>query len=75
MNVPNVRWQPVFISNESAMLLCGLGALALMLGTTVAYVADEDPARQPMLEMCGGLLIIGGLAFVGFALGPFLGRP
>ena len=57
------------------MLLCGLSVLSLSLGTAVAYAADRCPSRRPTLEMWGGLLIIGGLAILGFALGPYMGHP
>ena len=41
---------------------------ALLLGTTMAYIADRFTALRVVLETAGGLLIIGGLGIIGFEM-------
>ena len=60
------------ISNAVISLLCALSVLASMLGAAVAYLASRFPQRQSTMEFLGGLLLIGGLALLGSALGPFI---
>jgi hypothetical protein len=42
---------------------------ALVVGTTMAYLADRYSAQRVVMETAGGFLIIGGLAIIGFARG------
>jgi hypothetical protein len=54
------------------MIAAVISIAALLLGATMAYVADRFPARRGLLETVGGFLIIGGLAIIGFARGCLL---
>ena len=45
--------------------------LSVVLGATIAFVADRFPAHDEALETGAGILLIGGLAFLGSALPMF----
>jgi VIT1/CCC1 family predicted Fe2+/Mn2+ transporter len=57
------------------MLFCGFGASSFVLGTVIAYAAERRPRRKAKMELCGGFLIIGGIAVLGYGLGHAVGRP
>jgi putative Mn2+ efflux pump MntP len=45
-----------------------LSLMSMVLGATIAYVADRFPAHVETLETSAGALLIGGLALLGCAL-------
>ena len=46
-----------------------------MLGTAIAYSASSYPKHQEAVETLAGLLLLGGLALMGYALEAVLGQP
>jgi hypothetical protein len=56
-------------------MILGLSTMSLLLGTAVAYMASRYPERRAILETVGGVLLIGGLGFMGYALEAALGPP
>lgn len=48
-----------------------MSVLSVSLGAAVARYAERLPARTELLEMIGGILLIGGFAATGCAL-PFI---
>jgi len=50
------------------MIVIFSSVTALVLGTTMAYVADRYPAQRVVLQTAGGFLIIGGLAIIGLEM-------
>jgi hypothetical protein len=49
--------------------------MSLVLGTTIAYLASSYPEHRAVMETVGGILLIGGLGLMGFALEAVLGHP
>jgi hypothetical protein len=56
-------------------MITGLSTLSLILGTAIAYLASGYPERQAVMETVGGILLIGGLGLMGYALEAVLGHP
>jgi len=46
-----------------------------MLGTAIAYMANGYPKHRAAMETAAGILLIGGLGLLGYALEAVLGRP
>jgi hypothetical protein len=44
------------------------GLISVMVGGTIAYVAERFPAHAEVLQTVGGLLLIGGFGLVGCTL-------
>lgn len=56
-------------------MITGLSTISLLLGTAIAYLASGYPERQAVMETVGGILLIGGLGLMGYALETVLGHP
>lgn len=56
-------------------MIVGLSTISLLLGTAIAYMASRYPERRAIMETVGGVLLIGGLGFMGYALEATLGPP
>jgi len=56
-------------------MIAGLSTISLLLGTAIAYLASGHPERQAAMETVGGILLIGGLGLMGYALEAVLGHP
>jgi hypothetical protein len=56
-------------------MICGLSTFSLVLGTTIAYLANGYPKYQAAMETVAGFLLLGGLAMLGYALEAVLGHP
>jgi hypothetical protein len=56
-------------------MILGLSTMSLLLGTAVAYMASRYPERRAIMETVGGVLLISGLGFMGYALEAALGPP
>ena len=56
-------------------MITGLSAISLLLGTAIAYLASGYPERQAVMETVGGILLLGGLGLIGYALETVLGHP
>jgi hypothetical protein len=44
------------------------GLISVMVGGTMAYIAERFPAHVEVLQTAGGLLLIGGFGIVGCTL-------
>ena len=49
-------------------MIGAIGLTSLLLGTMLAYAAERVPDRVELLEGAGGVLLIAGLALLGFLL-------
>jgi hypothetical protein len=50
-------------------MIAGISAVgSVVLGTSMAYLANRYPAYRTYLETAGGFLIIAGFGIIGFAL-------
>jgi hypothetical protein len=56
-------------------MITGLSTISLILGTAIAHLASGYPKRQAAMETVGGILLIGGLGLIGYALECVLGQP
>jgi len=56
-------------------MITGLSTISIVLGTAIAYMANRYPKRQALMETVGGVLLIGGLGLIGYALEAVLGSP
>jgi hypothetical protein len=56
-------------------MICGLSSISLMLGTAIAYTAKGYPKHRAAIETVAGVLLIGGLGLLGYALEAALGHP
>jgi hypothetical protein len=56
-------------------MITGLSTISLLLGTTIAYMATRYPERRAVMETVGGVLLIGRLGLMGYALEAVLGQP
>jgi hypothetical protein len=50
-------------------MIGGLSLGGLMLGTVIAYMAGRYARHKDLLEAFGGVLLIAGLALLGYNLG------
>jgi hypothetical protein len=48
-----------------------LGTLGILCGVAIATIAGKFPTRRDALERCGGVMTVGGIALVAFAM-PFV---
>jgi hypothetical protein len=58
-----------------SVMITALSTISLLLGTTIAYVASDYPERRAAMETMGGILLLGGLGLMGYALEAVLGCP
>jgi hypothetical protein len=56
-------------------MITGLSAISLTLGTAIAYLASGKPKHRAAMETVGGILLLGGLGLIGYALECVLGQP
>jgi hypothetical protein len=56
-------------------MICGLSAISLVLGTAIAYLANSYPKHRAGMETVAGILLLGGLGLMGYALEAVLGHP
>jgi hypothetical protein len=56
-------------------MITGLSTISLVLGTAIAYLARGYPKRQAAMEIAGGILLLGGLGLMGYALECVLRQP
>jgi len=57
------------------MMIAAISAISFVLGAAVAYVANGYPEYLPAIETVAGILSIGGLALLGYALEGASGHP
>jgi hypothetical protein len=57
------------------VMITGLTTISLMLGTAIAYSASSYAKHQAVIETLGGLLLLGGLALMGYTLEAVVGQP
>ena len=63
------------VSISWSVMITGLSTISLVLGTTIAYLASGYPERHATMETVGGILLLGGLGLMGYALKSVLGHP
>jgi hypothetical protein len=51
---------------ELMQLFGGLSVIIVFVGVALAYASTRSPSRRKVLESCGGILFITGLALLGF---------
>lgn len=56
-------------------MITGLSTISLLFGTAIAYMATRYPKHRAVMETVGGVLLIGGLGLMGYALESVLGCP
>jgi hypothetical protein len=56
-------------------MITGLSTISLLFGTAIAYMATRYPKHRAVMETVGGVLFIGGLGLMGYALECVLGLP
>ena len=49
-----------------------VGGVCILSGAVVARMAQRNPAHARSMEILGGILLIAGLAMLGFELEPIL---
>jgi hypothetical protein len=55
-------------SREERSVLGAASLIGILTGAALAWTATKVPAHAPMLERCGGALLVLGLALLGSAL-------
>jgi hypothetical protein len=55
-------------SSEERSVLGAASLISILTGAALAWAATQAPAHAPMLERCGGALLVLGLALLGNAL-------
>jgi hypothetical protein len=66
---------PPSVSVFWSVMISGLSTISLLLGTAIAYLASGYPKRQAVMEATGGILLLGDLGLMGYALEAVLGHP
>jgi len=56
-------------------MILALGALSVVIGTTIAYFANAFPRFRSLMETIGGILLLGGFSVLGYALQLAIGVP
>jgi len=54
-------------------MISGISTGSLVLGTAIAYLASRYPKYRAAMETVGGILLLGGLGLMGYALECALG--
>ncbi len=50
------------------MIIAKISAISFVLGATVAYLANRYPGYREAIETVAGVLLIGSLGLLGYAL-------
>jgi hypothetical protein len=50
------------------MRIVATSAVSFVLGATAAYAASRYPGQREIIETVAGIILIGGLGLLGFAL-------
>ena len=64
-----------FASIYWSVMITGLSTISLVLGTAIAYLANGYPKHRAAMETVAGILLLGGLGLMGYALEAVLGHP
>jgi MFS family permease len=49
-------------------MMTGLGVASLVVGSAIAFLAERYPRHQQSIQTLGGVLLIAGLAVLGYLL-------
>ena len=66
---------PLSASIYWSVMITGLSTISLVLGTTIACMANGYPKHQAAIETVAGILLLAGLGLMGYALECVLGHP
>jgi hypothetical protein len=58
-----------------SVMITGLSTISLVLGTTIACMANGYPKHQAAIETVAGIFLLGGLGLMGYALECVVGHP
>jgi hypothetical protein len=64
-----------FLKEGRAVIAASVSAISVVLGAAIAYTANGHPRHREAMETAAGVLIIAGLALLGYALECAIGRP
>ena len=56
-------------------MITGLSTISILLGSAIACMASRYPEHRTGMQTAGGVLLIGGLGLMGYALETVLGPP
>jgi cytochrome c biogenesis protein CcdA len=56
------------------VIAAGVSAISVILGAALAFTASGHPRHREVIETVAGMLIIAGLALLGYALERVIGR-
>lgn len=56
-------------------MISGFSTVSLVVGTSIAYIANGYPKHRAILETVGGVLLLAGLGLMGYAVELVLGHP
>jgi len=56
-------------------MITGLSTISLVLGTAISYLASDYSKHRAAMETVAGILLLGGLGLIGYALECVLGQP
>src|ERR1700722_13971956 len=57
------------------VMITGFSGISLVLGTTIAYLANSYPPHRAVVETVGGILSLSGFGLMGYALEAILWDP
>lgn len=56
-------------------MIAAFATVSVVLGATIAYMANSYPQHREVMEIVAGILLIGGFGMLGYGLECVLGHP